>query len=179
MGGEKPESIPPHGISAVPIFDWRQLKRWNIDEGKLPAGSRLEFKEFTVWEQYKWVILAATAALAFETLLIGFLLYLRMRRKQAVGQIRELHGRLKETVSNVPGVVWETRTDPATRQRVTTFISDSVQNMLGYSAEEWLNKEPGFGLTLVDERDRERVRRESDDAVKTGKGSVSEFRWHT
>jgi PAS domain S-box-containing protein len=51
--------------------------------------------------------------------------------------------------------------------------------MLGYTSDEWLKEPPGFGLRLVPEEDRERVRRESDEATATGKEAVSEFRWVT
>ena len=32
---------------AVPMFDWRQLQRWNINEKRLPPGSVVRFKEPT------------------------------------------------------------------------------------------------------------------------------------
>jgi len=51
--------------------------------------------------------------------------------------------------------------------------------MLGYSPKEWLAQPPGFGFSLVQEEDRERVTKESESVVKTGIGAVSEFRWLT
>ena len=43
---------------AVPMFDWRQLQRWNINEKRLPPGSVVRFKEPTYWEQHYRLILA-------------------------------------------------------------------------------------------------------------------------
>jgi len=119
------------------------------------------------------------AAIVVETLLIGWLLLLRSRRRQAEAENLHLHNRLDEIVSNVPGIVWETRTDPAIGRRKTTYISEYVQRMLGYSPEEWLHRPPGFGLEIVQEEDRERVLRESNAVIESGEDGVSEFRWVT
>ncbi|PYS85878.1 MAG: hypothetical protein DMF62_17740, partial [Acidobacteria bacterium] len=103
-----------------------------------------------------------------------------MHRAAMLGEeLEKRDARLTEIVANVPGIVWESRTDPATGARTTTFISDYVHKMLGYTSDEWLKEPPGFGLKLVPEEDRERVTRESDEAVETGKDAVSEFRWIT
>jgi hypothetical protein len=44
---------------AVPIFDWHQLRRWNISEQRLPAGSIVRFKDATYWEQHYRIIVTA------------------------------------------------------------------------------------------------------------------------
>jgi len=53
------------------LFDWRQLQRWGISESKLPAGSEIWFRESSAWEQYKPQILAITAAILAQALLIA------------------------------------------------------------------------------------------------------------
>jgi len=99
-----------------------------------------------------------------------------MHRAAMLGEeLEKRDARLAEIVANVPGIVWESRTDDATKIRKTTFISDHIQEMLGYTPEEWLAEQPG--LKILAEEDRERVMRESDEAVETGKDAVSEFRW--
>ena len=41
LGGELPSNIPPvAGDNVKPIFDWRQLKLWNVDEAHLPPEAR-------------------------------------------------------------------------------------------------------------------------------------------
>jgi PAS domain S-box-containing protein len=179
IAGEKVESIPPRVVRNVPMFDWRQLHRWGISEANLPEGSVIQFRQPSVWDEYKWYAVALLAAVIIETLLIVFLVYLRLRRRQAEAENVRLSGRLEEIVANVPGIVWESRTDPAIGGRRTTFISDYVKRMLGYTPEEWLKQPPGFGLELVPEEDRERVRRESNEVIETGKEMISEFRWQT
>ncbi len=51
-----PYTVEPIGAYR---FDGRQLKRWGIDEGKLPIGSQIEFKELTLWDSYRWEIIGA------------------------------------------------------------------------------------------------------------------------
>jgi signal transduction histidine kinase len=70
-----------------PIFDWRQLQRWGIDERRLPPGSEIRFRELTIWQQvwerYRTRVLAAIAVVLAQGVLISWLLYER-RRRQAV-----------------------------------------------------------------------------------------------
>jgi PAS domain S-box-containing protein len=177
LAGEKPDTIPPHGIASVPMFDSRQLQRWGVNEASLPEGSIVQYKQPTVWEEYKWYVIALVTAIVVETLLIVWLLFLRRRRRQAETEAARLSGRLTEIVSNVPGIVWESRTDPETKVRSTTFISDYVQKMLGYTPDEWLKQQPGFGLKIIQDEDRDRVQGESDKVIETGNELVSEYRW--
>ena len=86
LAGEKPEAIPPHGTRSVHMFDPRQLRRWNISESNLPEGSVVQFKEPTVWEEYRWYIVGLALLLAAESFLIGLLIYLRFRGRQAMAE---------------------------------------------------------------------------------------------
>src|SRR5688572_20815215 len=179
LAGEKVQDIPPRVIADRPLFDWRELQRWNINEASLPEGSVIQFRQPSLWEEYKWYVIGLSAAVIVEAILIALLLYLRLRRRQAERENARLSGRLAEIVSNVPGIVWESRTDPAINGRRTTFVSDYAKRMLGYPPEEWLKEPPGFGLQIIPEEERERVLQEMDQVVETGKEAVSEFRWFT
>jgi hypothetical protein len=59
----------------TPQYDWRELQRWKISEGRLPAGSVVRFRELTVWEQYRWPI-----TLIWAVVLFGLLFERRRRR---------------------------------------------------------------------------------------------------
>ena len=186
LAGENAEAIPAQTVPNVAMFDWRELRRWGISERNLPAGSIVQFKQPTLWESYKWTIIGLVGAVIVETLLIAWLLLMRARRLQAEAESKRLsgltekaHKRLEEIVSNVPGIVWETRSDPVTKERRTTFVSNYLQKMLGYTPAEWLKEAPGFGLRIMPEEDREKAHRESEAVVETGKEGVSEFRWQT
>jgi PAS domain S-box-containing protein len=166
------------------MFDWRELKRWGISENRLPKGSVVMFRQVSFWEQYKWGLLLLVAAIVLEAALIARLLFAQKKRRQAEKESERLnaltaqtHRRLHEIVSNVPGMVWETIIDPKTKERKTTFVSDYVRTMLGYTPEEWLAQPPGFGLRIMPDEDRERARADSEAAIATGKDTISEHRW--
>src|ERR1044072_6636728 len=146
LAGEKPEGIALHGIPSVPMFDWRELRRWGISEQSLPPGSVVRFKQPSFWDQYKWYIVGTVAACIIEALLSVYLLIVQSRRRRAerergrLASLVEAEDRhLYETVSNVPGIVWESLLDPQTESRKTTFMSEYVEKMRGYTSAEWLS----------------------------------------
>jgi PAS domain S-box-containing protein len=71
------------------LFDWRQLRRWNISESSLPAGSVVLFRQRTVWETYEWYILAAILLCLLETILLLGLLRQRAAKKKVEASLVE------------------------------------------------------------------------------------------
>ena len=84
LNGETPGNIkmPPVGL-AKPVYDWRQLQRWHISESVLPPGSSAQFREPTLWEEYRIPILAVIAALLLQSALIAWLISEHRRRQKA------------------------------------------------------------------------------------------------
>ncbi len=69
LSGEKPENIPvEHDSAARAIVDWRQIRRWNIPESALPPGTIFLYREPTVWERYKWRIVAVIVLCMFPNI---------------------------------------------------------------------------------------------------------------
>ena len=84
LAGEKPADIPIRVADTNRyMFDWRQLRRWHIDERKLPPGSILLFRQPTFWELYKWRVVAVTSICVLQALLILWLLITRHKRRRA------------------------------------------------------------------------------------------------
>ena len=84
LRGEAPSKIPPLALSPyVPMFDWRQLQRWNIDMDRLPAGSVLQERKFTVWESYSRYIVGGVSLFLLQSALVLALLLNRARRQRA------------------------------------------------------------------------------------------------
>ena len=55
LSGDRPDAIAPLEEKADRyIFDWRQLKRWGISEERLPPGSIIRYRDFSLWETYRW-----------------------------------------------------------------------------------------------------------------------------
>jgi signal transduction histidine kinase len=84
LNGEKASDIPiTTGSTLKPIFDWRQLQRWHIDERKLSPESEIRFREPNLWEQYRVQGLVVLAMLLVQAALISWLLYEQRRRQRA------------------------------------------------------------------------------------------------
>lgn len=98
LRGESPESIPPHAVPGVPMFDWRELKRWGISETSLPSGSIVRFKQPGFWELYRGRILVALTVLALQSIFIGLLLLERKRRQRARESLDKLNVELEQRV---------------------------------------------------------------------------------
>lgn len=78
------QPIPPVEAAATSfIADWRALRRWRLDERRLPPGTEVLFRTPSAWERYRAVILATLGIIAAESVLIGLLLLERQRRRLA------------------------------------------------------------------------------------------------
>jgi len=82
------QHIPPAEGAHVPMFDWRQLRRWNIDERLLPPNSEVRFRQLTVWDNYRGYIVATVTLIVTQTALIASLLFNRTRRRTAEVALR-------------------------------------------------------------------------------------------
>jgi signal transduction histidine kinase len=89
LNGENASDIPVATGQTTPIFDWRQLQRWNVSESRLPPESEILFRPSTMWEQYRFQVLAAGVALLLQTALILWLISERQRRNLAEAQSRQ------------------------------------------------------------------------------------------
>jgi C4-dicarboxylate-specific signal transduction histidine kinase len=66
-----------------PVFDWRQLQKWDISEDRLPPGSNVRFRQLSAWQQYRSQILASAALVVFQFGSIILLLGEHRRRHRA------------------------------------------------------------------------------------------------
>lgn len=80
--------------SEAPVYDWRELRRWNIDTGRLPPGSEVRFKPPSIWEEHQVAVIATTTALLLQAALITALLIQRGRRRRAEQEAQHLGGRI-------------------------------------------------------------------------------------
>ena len=98
VNGARPQDIPITLIPTIPIFDWRQLRRWGVNESQLPPDTLLQFKELTFWERYKWRIVGFTSFSGLEAFLIVGLLFQRARRKRVEKALRESEEHARRTL---------------------------------------------------------------------------------
>lgn len=84
LRGKKPLDMSVvRALSRTYTFDWRQLKRWRIEEDKLPSDSIIEYREKSVWELYRGYIVVALALIIVQTVSIFLLLLNRRERRKA------------------------------------------------------------------------------------------------
>jgi signal transduction histidine kinase len=84
LGGAKAEDIKISPVTfSTPKFDWREMQRWGISEGRLPPGSKVLFREAPAWERYRWQIASIIVALLVQSAMIAWLLIERYRRRSA------------------------------------------------------------------------------------------------
>jgi signal transduction histidine kinase len=95
LGGTAPAALPIEvRKDGVPMFDWRALKRWGISESRLPPDSILRFRELTIWQNYRWHIIAVALFCLAQSVLISGLLIQGRRRRLAEREAKSLAGRL-------------------------------------------------------------------------------------
>jgi signal transduction histidine kinase len=93
LNGASPANVAvPPLLPGPPVFDARELRRWDIPESRLPPGSIVEFRSPTLWTAYRGAVLAGTGALAIQALLIIALLFERRARRRAEIESRRTLG---------------------------------------------------------------------------------------
>jgi signal transduction histidine kinase len=121
LSGTRPEEIRFVEPSAGTLmFDWRQLRRWNIREDKLPPGSIVQFKEFSFWELYRWRIVAVIAFVVMQSLLIVGLLVQQSRRTRA--EASRLHS--EESLQKLTGQLMHLQ--EVERRRIAGELHDGL-----------------------------------------------------
>jgi PAS domain S-box-containing protein len=132
LAGEKPADLPVRVADTNRYeFDWRQLRRWGIDDRNLPTGSILLSQSPSFWQQYKWSIAAITTISILQTLLIFGLLLGRSRRRRA----EEVRNRLAAIVESSEDAILSEDMDGT-----ITAWNEGATRMYGYSSAEVVGK---------------------------------------
>jgi signal transduction histidine kinase len=121
LGGKPPQEIPVVHGPGVYMFDWRELRRWNLDQRKLPAGSTVMFRQPTLWERHKWGVITGTLILVSLSLLTIYLLFEQKQLKAAQKAQEQLSGMLINFQEKE-------------RRRIATFIHDDFSQRLAVMA---------------------------------------------
>jgi PAS domain S-box-containing protein len=107
ISGERADDIPfVQNANVLMSVDWRQLRRWNIPESALPAGTRVLYREPTFWQRYWQYVVAATGVILVQSVLIAGLLWQRARTRKAEAAIRESEQRFRLVTNTAPVMIW-------------------------------------------------------------------------
>jgi len=132
LNGEKPSNIPIERYEDAYMFDWRQVKRWSIPEDRLPPGSIVKFKEFTVWDRYKGRIISAFALILFQALIISYLVYQRRIRRKNEKDLLQAELRYRTVADFTYDWEYWQNTDGALQ-----YVSPSCERISGYTIQEF------------------------------------------
>ena len=170
LAGEDPQTAArSESHQAAPMFDWRQLRQWNISEKRLPPGSVVRFKETTYWEQHRWFILGAVSLGAVEAFLIGVLLIQRRRLRMAERSLRESEQRMSLAAEAANVGIW-------TRDLTTDKIwaTDKWRELFGFEKPEGLDLHRF--LQRIHPEDQDAVRQALEKARESGGDYEKEYR---
>jgi signal transduction histidine kinase len=136
LNGESPAHIRiPAQEPGPPVFDWRELQRWNVDESRLPPGSIVQFREPTAWQRFRSTIIAGVLAIIGQAGLIGALLIHRAKRRRAEQSLRNNVADLQAArgaLSNLSGRLMHAQEQE--RSRLARELHDDVVQRMSFLA---------------------------------------------
>lgn len=148
LSGEPAAQIErPAQKAGPPVFDWRQLQKWKVDERLLPPGSIVQYREPTIWQRFKWVIIVGLSAIVGQGVLISVLLAQRTKRRRAEKVLRRNVAELqtaRESLSQLSGRLMRAQEDE--RARLARELHDDIVQRMSFVAmdvERLRNEIPG------------------------------------
>jgi PAS domain S-box-containing protein len=130
------DEVPPVlDVPSVPMFDWRQFRRWNLSEAALPKGSIVINRELTFWD-FKYYIVGGLAFVLLETALIIFLIVQRRRKKSAEEELKQKTEELNQFFNVTLDLLCIATTDG-----YFVRLNPAVERVLGYTREELMARQ--------------------------------------
>jgi signal transduction histidine kinase len=84
LAGKNPASIAPRpSEDRAYKVDARQMLRWKMSEANLPKGTAVYFREPTIWEEHRNLVLATVLLFSLQAILIAALIIQIFRRRRA------------------------------------------------------------------------------------------------
>jgi PAS domain S-box-containing protein len=149
--------------------DARQLERWGLAAKDLPPDTAISFREPTIWEQHRGIVLAAIFAFVLQTGILGGLLIQRRQRKQAEARLRQSEERMTFTAASINIGLWQF--EPATGD---FWATEHCRAILGLAPGTTLTRDTLFAA--VHPEDREIAMRSLRESVNTDNSAVNDVR---
>lgn len=153
LNGEDPGTIGVQpAVRSICRADWRQLRRWGIDERLLPMGCEVWFREVTTWERYRWQIVAVLAVILAQTALILVLVLQRRRLREA--QVTLAHEYSRRTRAESLAARLRARLARSSRERSVGVMAAAIAHEVN---------QPLTAIQNYAQAVRRRLRGEADD----------------
>jgi PAS domain S-box-containing protein len=172
LAGRSPSTIAPKPSENRSYkVDARQLSRWKFAEATLPGGTVVYFKQPTIWEEHRDIVLATIFVILLQAIMITTLLIQMFARRRVETSLKESEERWRSVFEM--STVGVALADHNFRFQVTNA---AFQAMLGRTDEELQGLSP---LDICADEERERLKLLYDQFRKGAQRSyetVQEFR---
>jgi ABC-type uncharacterized transport system substrate-binding protein len=83
LAGEMPPALTPPDAATNPLLiNWRALKKWHVSESRIPGEATVQYRDRSLWERHRGLILATAAVVGLQSMLIAGLIVQRSRLKR-------------------------------------------------------------------------------------------------
>jgi PAS domain S-box-containing protein len=183
--GTRPDDIPiVDGPDVQVEVDSRALSRWHIPESRLPPGSRVLYREPSLWEQGRKYFLTGIAVIVVQAVLIFGLFWQRARRRKAEVELGKSEQKFSKAFRQSPLAITIVR---ASDDRYVE-VNETFELQTGWKRDEVVGRSPvdislwvdtdqraAFMKQLLAEgtvRDLEIKFRQKSGQIRTGLGSA-------
>jgi PAS domain S-box-containing protein len=170
LNGERQGDIPMVRDADIYEFNSRALKRWGLDESRLPPGSIVINRQPSIWRAYKRFIIPGILLLLAQALIIIGLLWQRGRNKKIRADLVRSNERLRLVMQTGNTVGWEL--DLAAG---VDFLFGDLNTVFGIPSDTFTGRAEDF-YRYVHPEDLQRVKELVAEARQSGKPYIHEFR---
>ncbi|HJV88698.1 MAG TPA: sigma 54-interacting transcriptional regulator [Holophagaceae bacterium] len=161
LAGDKASGLPLRmDTGVVPMFDWRQVQRWNLATRRLPEGSLVRFRPPSLWDTHGRAIGAGLAIIALQSFLVAGLVVQLRRRKRTERALSKAEVRYRTVADFTYDWEYWQRPDGGFE-----YLSPACAPVSGYAPQDFKD-DPGLLRTLVDEGDRPAWERHQEAALQ-------------
>ncbi len=130
--GERADDIPVSSPNTdVDQVDWRQLRRWGLDELRLPTGTRVQFRPPSMWDQYSRYIIGAVMLMLAQSVLIAGLLVQHTKRQRVERELRGSQAKLRVSYDRIRDLSRRLLGEQeAERARIARELHDDINQQL-------------------------------------------------
>lgn len=149
LNGERTSEIPViNTSSAVPLFDWNAMQRWDIGTADLPDGSKVLFRPPSLWETHRTLIFTGLIWLVLLSIVLIILIVQRLRRHQAELKLQQKEESLSLALDVSGADIWS-----LDRETGRLLMTARMHAMCGFAPDEKIDLQRF--LEVVHPEDRE------------------------